>query len=490
MAQDSEVFRREQPGLQPGVDIAPALRRVGVVRKFGGTSVMDGARIREVARLIEELGAGGSLVVVSAMAGVTDALLGLGEEARRGAIDEAQRLAARLAQRHHQAIVDLQLTGGDGRNDAGALTERALHETLEASLLRWREIANGAALLGDLSPKSTDELLATGEMLSSRLLAAALEARGVEVRWVDPREVLITDSRFGRAEPDVSAIRERAREILSPPLMTGATVVTGGFVGAARSGETTTLGRGGSDLSAALLAAAIGAPELEIWTDVDGVMTADPRQVPEARRVPVLSYAEASELAFFGAKVLHPATLRPAVTAGIPVRIRNTFAPNGEGTRIAGGVAGAGVTAISARGGAAALFLTNPRMLLAPGHAARVFAVFERHGVAVDVIATSDVSISVTVDRGAPLGELVRELGDHADVAVERGLAVVSIVGRRLRTTPRLAARVFTAIDDVNVVLISQGASDTSLSFVVREDDAATTLARLHAALFPPRELV
>ncbi len=459
---------------------------IGVVRKFGGTSVGGGKRLRDVARLIDELGARGSLVVVSAMAGVTDGLVELGEQARRGAIDAAQHLAARLAQQHHRALVELEL----GRaSESGALAERGLREHLEASLQRWREIANGAALLGDLSPKSADELLATGELLASRLLAAALAVRGVDAVWVDPRRVLVTDARFGRAEPDVAAIRGAARELLLPHLLAGRTVVTGGFVGAASTGETTTLGRGGSDLSAALLAAALGAPDLEIWTDVDGVMTADPRQVPEARRVPELSYAEAAELAFFGAKVLHPATLRPAIAAGIPVRIRNTFAPEGDGTRIAGGVAGAGVTAISSRGGAAALFLTNPRMLLAPGHAARVFAVFERHGVAVDVIATSDVSISVTVDRAAPLGELVRELGDHADVVVERGLAVVSIVGRRLRSTPGLAARVFTALGDVNVVLISQGASDTSLSFVVREDDGPPALARLHAALFPPAEV-
>jgi aspartate kinase len=457
---------------------------VAAVRKFGGTSVRDGARLREVARLIEQGGPRGTLVVASALAGVTDALVALGDHARRREIEEAQRLAARLAQRHHRAIQDLELAG---RPDGTAL-ERALGESLEAALARWREIANGAALLGDLSPKTSDELLATGELLSSRLLAAALRARGVDAEWVDPRAVVVTDARFGRAEPDPAAMREEARVTLLPLLVAGKTVVTGGFVGAARSGETTTLGRGGSDLSAALLAAAVGAPELEIWTDVDGVMTADPRQVPEARRVAELSYAEAAELAFFGAKVLHPATLRPAIAAGIPVRIRNTFAPDGEGTRIAGGAAGAGVTAISSRGGAAALFLTNPRMLLAPGHAARVFAVFDRHGVPVDVIATSDVSISVTVDRNAPLGELVRELGDHADVVVERGLAVVSIVGRRLRSTPGLAARVFTALVDINVVLISQGASDTSLSFVIREDDAATALLRLHAALFSSKE--
>ncbi len=478
---EAQREQRSRGTRRPPASTALAPAGLGVVRKFGGTSVADAVRLAAVADLLENRGAPGTVVVVSAMAGVTDDLVALGEHARRGDTAAAQGVAARLALRHHRAILALGLRSSD---DAGGALESNLLAALEQTHGRWREIANGAALLRDLSPRRRDELLASGELLASRLLAAALAARGVPVRWIDPREIVLTDGAFGRAAPDLRAMREEARTAILPVLLAGETVVTGGFVGAAPDGETTTLGRGGSDLSAAVLAAAVGARELEIWTDVDGVMTADPRRVPAARRVPELSYAEAAELAFFGAKVLHPATLRPAVLAGIPVRIRNTFQPAGEGTRVSGGVVGSGPTAISARAGSAALFLTNPTMLLAPGHAARVFSVFARHGVAVDVIATSDVSISVTVDRTAPLGELVRELGDYADVVVERGLAVVSIVGRRLRSTPGLAARVFTALGEINVLMISQGASDTSLSFVVKEDDADAALLRLHAALF------
>ena len=261
------------------------------------------------------------------------------------------------------------------------------------------------------------------------------------------------------------------------------------LVGAAPDGTTTTLGRGGSDYSAALLGAALrdagGVVEaIEIWTDVDGILSADPRIVAGARIVPEVGYDEAAELAFFGAKVLHPATIRPAVARGIPVRVRNTFRPESRGTTVTAEAPGAGVRAVAMRTGVAALFVGSPRMLLAHGYAARVFSVFERHAVPVDVIATSEVSISITVDGKAPLEALVRDLSEFAEVSVLRDLAVVSVVGRKLRSTPRVAASVFAALDDINVVLISQGASETNVTFVVQASDAPEAVRRLHRELF------
>lgn len=325
--------------------------------------------------------------------------------------------------------------------------------------------------------------------MSSRLVAAALRARGTDAVWIDPREILATDATHGAAVPDEKETARRVSARVVPELEAGRTVVTGGFVGAAPDGSTTTLGRGGSDYSAALFGAALydagrTVDRIEIWTDVDGILTADPRVVPAARLVPEVSAAEAAELAFFGAKVLHPAAIRPAVARGIPVAVRNTFRPEGAGTVVRRDAAGTGVRAIAMRAGVTAVFVGNPRMLLAYGYAARVFSVFERHRVSVDVIATSEVSISITVDEKAPLEGIVRDLSEFAEVSLLKHLAVVSVVGRNIRSTAGIAGRVFAALGDVNVVLISQGASDTNMTFVVAEADAPEALRRLHREFF------
>ena len=277
---------------------------------------------------------------------------------------------------------------------------------------------------------------------------------------------------------------ERRVKAVCPMLERGHVGVTGGFVGAASDGQTTTLGRGGSDYTAALLAAALPSSSLEIWTDVDGLLTADPRIVSHARVLPSISFAEAAELAYFGAKVLHPATIRPAVRRGIPVRIKNTFRPELKGTSILRDVEGIGVRAIAARRGTTALFLSNPRMLLAHGYAARIFGIFERHRVPVDVIVTSEVSVAITVNEDALVEALVRELRELVEVEVVRGLAVVTVVGKGLRTMPGVAARVFGALQEINVIMISQGASDTNFTFVLAEGDLAPASLRLHQEFF------
>ncbi|MGZ6970114.1 MAG: aspartate kinase, partial [Thermoanaerobaculia bacterium] len=339
------------------------------------------------------------------------------------------------------------------------------------------------------SLRTSDALLAVGELMSSRLVAAALRARGTDAAWIDPREILATDATHGAAQPDERETARRVAARVVPELKAGRVVVTGGFVGAAPDGSTTTLGRGGSDYSAALFGAALydagrAVDRIEIWTDVDGILTADPRVVPAARLVPEVSAAEAAELAFFGAKVLHPAAIRPAVARGIPVAVRNTFRPEGAGTIVRRDAAGTGVRAIAMRAGVTAVFVGNPRMLLAYGYAARVFSVFERHRVSVDVIATSEVSISITVDERVPLEGIVRDLAEFAEVSLLPHLAVVSVVGKDLRSTAGIAMRIFGALGDVNVVLISQGASDTNVTFVVDADDAPEALRRLHKEFF------
>ncbi len=451
-----------------------------LVMKFGGTSVGSGERIAGVAELVAARLAEEPFVVVSAMGGVTDALVDLSRAAREGDREAAAAALATLGERHRAALDGLSL-------DPEAAAE--LRDEIGAELARLERLATGVALLGELSERTSDAILAAGELLSAALLSAALAKRGVAAARVDPREWMATDATHGAATPDEAAIAANVARRLLPERAAGRVVVTGGFVGAAPGGATTTLGRGGSDYSAALLGAALldsGAKvaAIEIWTDVDGILTADPRVVPGARIVPEVGYAEAAELAFFGAKVLHPATIRPAIARGLPVRVRNTFRPAAPGTAVRAEAPGAGVRALAMRPGVAALFVGSPRMLLAHGYAARVFSVFEKHAVPVDVIATSEVSISITVDAKAPLDALVRDLSAFAEVSVLTDLAVVSVVGRKLRSTPRVAASVFAALGDINVVLISQGASETNLTFVVEAKEAPEALRRLHRELF------
>lgn len=445
-----------------------------IVLKFGGTSVRDGRQFATVAQLIAARRSEGCLVVVSAMAGVTDELERVGQLAREARADEVERVLNELIKRHRYAISEAGITPAEAAN---------LEDESDHTFTRIRQLVTGVTLLGELTARTSDALLATGELLSSKILAACLSGMGIPTRWIDPRELIVTDTSFGAAVPDEDEIERRVKAVC-PMLERGQLVVTGGFVGAASDGQTTTLGRGGSDYTAALLAAALPSSSLEIWTDVDGLLTADPRIVSHARVLPSISFAEAAELAYFGAKVLHPATIRPAVRRGIPVWIKNTFRPERKGTSILRDVEGIGVRAIAARRGTTALFLSNPRMLLAHGYAARIFGIFERHRVPVDVIATSEVSVAITVNEDAPLEALVRELRELVEVEVVRGLAVVTVVGKGLRTMPGVAARVFGALQEINVIMISQGASDTNFTFVLAEGDLAPASLRLHQEFF------
>lgn len=450
------------------------------VLKFGGTSVGTAGRIQDVACLVAKRGGDPCVVVVSAMGGVTDELVGLKISSNGKERGAAEAALARLAERHRGALDALELPAPEKAATAAAVEEE---------LNRARILSTGISLLEEISPRTSDALLSLGEMISSRLVAAALRGAGASALWVDPREVLVTDAAHGAALPDEEATARKVAARVLPELDAGRIVVTGGFVGATPDGVTTTLGRGGSDYSAALLGAALkdagrAVGAIEIWTDVDGILTADPRVVPAARLVPEVSAAEAAELAFFGAKVLHPATIRPAVQRGIPVAVRNSFRPDAPGTVVKAEAPGEGVRALAMRKGVSAVFVGNPRMLLAHGYAARVFSTFEKYAVPVDVIATSEVSISITVDAKAPLDGVVKDLSSFAEVSVLTGLAVVSVAGKALRTTAGIAHRVFEAMGDVNVVLISQGASDTNLTFVVAENDAPEALRRLHREFF------
>jgi len=458
--------------------------RQPTVLKFGGTSVEDTrafARVREIvaARLDAR-----PLVIVSAMSRVTDALLMSIEGVARGEMTEAARSLEQHYERHRTVARELLPAEAAARFE---LTLAAVRAEIKKLL---QELAD------DNTPRPSlqDLILSYGERLSATLLAETLRAGGVDARYVDARRCLITDEEHGCAAPLMEETAQHARAEIEPLLAAGLVPVLGGFIGATQAGATTTLGRGGSDYSAAIFGAALHAREIQIWTDVPGVLTADPRLVPNARTISRLSYAEAAELAFFGAKVLHPKTILPAVVRGIPVRIcnsRDTAAPatvvyfDAEMTPRT-------VKAIAFKKGVTIVHVTSARMLGAYGFLRAIFEVFDEHRTAVDVIATSEVSVSLTLEDTSALDAVARDLQRVGAVRVEPSRAIISIVGEGLRSTPGIAARAFHTIRDINVLLISQGASSTNLTFVVAEEHAAEVVVRLHEAFFecPTAELV
>ena len=451
----------------PSEHVAPT------VLKFGGTSVEDAAACGRVADIVRRHRGPRPVVVVSALAGVTDALLRCAWEGALRAFDPHLERHREIARRLLGPEASAAFLGEleRARGELGALVER---------------IGREPALRAPLQ----DEIVSYGERLSAPLLAAALAAAGLPARHVDARRCIVTDETPGRATPDSDATAARTRAVLVPLLDGGTIPVLGGYIGASAGGVTTTLGRGGSDYTAALVGAALGAAEMQIWTDVSGVQTADPRVVRGARTIPSLSYAEAAELAYFGAKVLHPKTIQPAKDRGIPVRICNSRAPGDAGTLVSGAadVWPGTVKSIAHKSGITVVQISSARMLGAYGFLRALFEVFDRHELPVDVVATSEVSVSLTVDDADRLPAVVAELEALGDVQVQRRRAIICVVGEGLRTTPGIAARVFETIRDINVSLISQGASRVNLTFIVDEEHVEEAVRRLHTALLERAE--
>jgi len=446
-----------------------------VVMKFGGTSVRDVEAVRRVIGVVGRE-TRPRLVVVSALAGVTDALLEVAALAGCGQGERAQGSIRALRRRHEEMAVLV------GKPELRA----ALLAALDRLFDELGAIVHALAVVGEVSPRSRDTIVASGELASSRLLAAALDDAGVAARWVDARAVLVTDAQHGGALPDLDETDARLQDQVRPLLTGGLVAVVGGFVGATGGGITTTLGRGGSDYSAALFGSGLGVEEIQIWTDVDGMLTADPRVVSAPRVVPHLSFDEASELAYFGAKVLHPSTILPAVRRDIPVRILNSHRPQAAGTRITRSPdrVAEGPVAIACKRGLVRIDIVSTRMLMAVGFLRRVFEVFERFSTPVDVVTTSEVSVSVTIDDRRALEAIVSELAAFADVTCEEGVAIVCAVGESLRTQPALAARVLGALEGLPLLMVSQGGCRKNITVVVREVDVAAAMERLHRRFF------
>jgi aspartate kinase len=446
-----------------------------IVLKFGGTSVADPDAIRRAGEITRSRLHAGAAVVVSAMAGTTNTLLEIAGRAAAGELIVAVRLVEGLRERH-LATAEALLAGSD---DADELCG-------EISVLcdELASLAGALAVLGHLTPRSQDAITAFGELLSSALVVPAFRGMGLPARYVDARTVIITDESFTRAAPQPDAIAAATRATVLPAVASGEVPVLGGYIGATRQGVTTTLGRGGSDYSAALLGAAAEAEAIEIWTDVDGMLTGDPRVVDDARVIEHIRFDEAAELAAFGAKVLHPSTIAPAVRRGIPVFIYNSRRPEGRGTRITADAPRRDVTAVAGKGGVTIVKVRSPRMLLAHGVLRRILEAFERHGVSVDVVATSEVSVSMTVDDPSRLESLVGDLTPFGDVVVERDRAILSLVGSGLGGGSRTMARALAALGDVRVHMLSLSATGINLTLIVDGHELAPAMRRVHAAFF------
>jgi aspartate kinase len=450
-----------------------------VVQKFGGTSVADPEAIRrliEIVRAARARDVRGPVVVVSAMSGVTDNLLGVAASAGASQSQEALARTQQIRDRHRAAARALV---------TGAQREQLLWQ-IDAHADELTDIVKALAVLREVSPRTLDVVAALGELLSSRIVAAALTCAGVSAEWVDARQVVVTSDDHTRATPLGSETNEKLRSVVVPILDAGRVPVLGGFVGATPAGHTSTLGRGGSDYSGALVGAGVDASEIQIWTDVDGMLTADPRVIKTPRLVPELSFAEAAELAYFGAKVLHPSTIRPAVECNIPVRILNSWRPDAPGTLITGaGATRAGLAGLASKRDVTVIDITSTRMLMAYGFLRRVFEVFERFRTAVDMVTTSEVSVSVTVDDERDLDQIVEALREFAEVSVERHMSLLCAVGDVLQDEPEMAARVVGVLEEVPLRMISQAASRRNITVVLRQSDLPHAMERLHEEFFP-----
>jgi len=450
-----------------------------VVMKFGGTSVEDAAAIGRTAAIVAGRSAMGKspVVVVSAMAKVTDQLLRAASAAAGGDRTGALSISSRLRSRHRDTACEL-VKEGEARREIVCLIDEKF-DALD-------EILRGLSAIRELTPRISDLIVSHGERLSSRIVTAAFRERGVNAVHADAREFIITDSEFQKAAPLHHLIEKKTPEKLLPHLQANLVPVIGGFIASNEGGLTTTLGRGGSDYTGALVGGALDAETIEIWTDVDGIMTADPRVCLDALRVKVISFEEAAELAYFGAKVLHPATILPAVKKNIPVLVLNSRNATCEGTRIVSlsPHCKSPFKSIAVKKKLSIIDIVASRMLMSHGYMSQMFAIFDKHKCPVDMVSTSEVSISLTVDSNASLPAIAADLSQMADVKYEGKKALVCMVGEDIRGQSGIAAQVFSAIRHINVRMISQGASEINMSFMIDEDDADEAVRSLHAAFF------
>ncbi len=445
-----------------------------IVMKFGGTSVESREAIDRVAGIVRERIDQHPVVVVSAMGKTTNKLLAIAATAVKGERDRATHALAELREFHlHESH--------------GLPVESAVQSHFE----ELGELIEELAEMGEFTPRASDAVSSYGERLSSLIVASVFEDWGIDAVHLDSRRVIVTDDRHTHAAPIFAPTNARLEQII-PGLMRGPepankrVIVMGGFMGATVDGVTTTLGRGGSDYTASIVGSGIDAEEIQIWTDVDGMLTCDPTILEGGYRVKACSFAEAAELAYFGAKVLHPATVLPAIEKNIPVRILNSRRPESEGTLIAEEAPDCAdpIRSIACKRNITLVNIVSTRMLMAHGFLRRIFEVFDRFETPVDMLATSEVSVSLTIDNPRALAAIRAELETFADVGIEEHHAILCLVGENIGRTPGVAARIFCALRDVNVRMVSQGASLLNISLAVASSDVRRAVESLHREFF------
>lgn len=443
-----------------------------IVMKFGGTSVQDASAISQLVEIVKSR-TGPRLVIVSALSKVTDGLLKVAELCEKGDLASAEKIVEELRLRHLYVGRELGLSAMQ-------------MEPIERWFQQLRNLTASLCALGEVSPRSRDLLASFGELSSSCLVQGAFSAKSVDAAWADSRQLIVTDSQFMAAQVDWEKTEENVKRKLHP-LLEKQVVVAQGFIAADPKGHTTTLGRGGSDYSGAIYGSTLQAEKVEIWTDVNGILSTDPRVVPEAQTLRQVHFLEAAEMAYFGAKVLHPATIYPALQRRIPVWVLNSKNPRDTGTEITfESTAGAGVRGIAFKNNITVVNIHSTRMLGAHGFLKSVFDIFARHKISVDLISTSEVNVSLTLDPNFEMDALQRaksELSAIAEVEITTGRAMISVIGRGIRDTAGLAAKIFSEIKNINVQMISMGASELNISFVVAADQSMETVQRLHQAL-------
>ena len=453
-----------------------------IIMKFGGTSVANFEAITRTIFII-----GGKLdqkpvVVVSALSKVTDLLYRISDAAAAGNETETKDLLSQLRQRH----VDLaaELLSQSVLKDEAVADVNSICDSLDS-------IAMAVCSLGELSDRNKAIIISKGEYLSSTIIAHAMNSKGIRTRWIDARDMMVTNKSYLKAEPDMSAIAERVPGVVSQAYEGVDAVITQGFVGVTKDAEPTVLGRGGSDYSASLIGLAVDAERIEIWTDVDGVRTADPRSVKNTKYLEKISFEEAAEMAHFGAKVLHPLTIEPAVKKNIPIYVLNSMNPSGKGTAILRNeFIEDGVKSVSFKENIKVINIFSTRMINTSGFLRRVFEIFSESKVSVDLISTSEANISVTVDAAQNIDSVVAQLSEFADVIVDDDKSQVSVIGKNIVRLNGMLKKTFTPLKKCNVYMISQGASFVNISFVVDREELTEVVKDLHHHLFEqPEEL-
>lgn len=460
-----------------------------IVMKFGGTSVADCAAISRTIEIIRKELPQKPVVVVSALSKVTDLLYKIAEQARLRNTSAARELLSGLRERHIMLAKELispesGLVEGMSDNDILAILEQA-KSRVNSLCDRLEHFVEAVCELGELSDRSQAVIIGNGEYLSSNVICCAMNARGIRTRLMDSRRMIITDNEFLKGEPQTGEIETRVQREIGEEYRDCDAVITQGFVSATADGEPTVLGRGGSDYTASLIGMAIGASRIEIWTDVDGVKTADPRKVQNTKSLDKISFEEAAEMAHFGAKVLHPMTIEPAVKKNIPIYVLNSMNPEGKGTAILRSeLIEDGVKSISSKQNILVINIFSTKMINTAGFLMNVFEIFSRNKVSVDLISTSEANISVTVDSAQNVDKVIEELSAFAQVYVDSDKSQVSVIGKNLDNVNGILEKTFGPLSRYRIYMISQGASYINISFVIDRPALDTVVSILHRSLF------